>query len=49
MRIKLADGCNGLDIDLPNGWDATVVRPRFTPALSHPRDALRKELGEPAG
>lgn len=45
MRVKLAYGRNGLDVDLPD--DAAVVEPRFVPGLPHPAGALRAALADP--
>jgi lactate racemase len=47
MRIRLAYGKTGLEIDLPDEWDVTVVEPRFVPALSDPQAALREALRVP--
>jgi hypothetical protein len=35
MRINLAYGKTELDIELPDGWDVTVIEPRFIPELLH--------------
>jgi nickel-dependent lactate racemase len=51
MRIKLAYGKSGLEIELPDEWNVTVVEPKYVPALPNPRaelqDALRAPLGAP--
>ncbi len=47
MRIKLAYGKAGLDIDLPDEWDVTMVEPRFVPALADPAVAVAAALRAP--
>jgi lactate racemase len=47
MHINLAYGTNGLEIDLPDGLDVTVVEPRFVPGLPAPQAALRDALRAP--
>ncbi len=47
MRVKLAYGKTGLEIDLPDAWDVTVVEPRFVPALPDPAAALAAALRSP--
>jgi lactate racemase len=49
MRIKLAYGRQGLWIDLPDGWDVTVVEPNFVPGLADPAGALGAGLSTPIG
>lgn len=49
MKIKLAYGKTGLDVDLPVDWNVTVVEPRYVPALPDARDAIRSALHKPIG
>lgn len=52
MRVHLAYGKSGLDIELDSGWNVTVIEPAFVPGLASPgralRDALRSPVGAPA-
>jgi lactate racemase len=47
MRIKLAYGKTGLEVDLPDEWDVTVIEPRFVSAQPSPREALTTALRSP--
>jgi nickel-dependent lactate racemase len=47
MRINLAYGKSGLEIDLPDEWDVTVVEPRFVSPLPDPQASLRQALRSP--
>lgn len=47
MNIKLAYGKTGLQIELPDERDVTVVEPRFLPGLPDPGTALRQALRTP--
>jgi nickel-dependent lactate racemase len=49
MKIHLAYGQTGLEIELPDAWDVTVVEPRFVPGLAEPQAevALREALHAP--
>jgi len=47
MKIKLAYGKNGLDIDLPDDWDVTILEPGFVQGLPDERDAVRAALQLP--
>jgi nickel-dependent lactate racemase len=47
MKIRLAYGKTGLEVELSDGLDVTVVTPRFVPGLSDPGAALREALGSP--
>ncbi len=48
MRVHLAYGKSGLDIDVPAAR-TTIVEPRFVPPLPDPRAALRRALAAPIG
>jgi nickel-dependent lactate racemase len=48
MRIKIAYGREGLDVDLPAG-NVTVVEPSYTPGLPDEAEALREALRTPIG
>jgi nickel-dependent lactate racemase len=47
--VHLAYGKDGLDLDLPDAWNATVIEPRFVPGLPDPAGALRAALAAPIG
>lgn len=49
MRINLAYGKQGLAIELPDGWNVTVIEPRFVPGLPEPRAAMQAALRNPMG
>ena len=46
MKVKLAYGKHGLEINLLDEWSATVVEPRFVPGLPDPTSAIRQALRE---
>ena len=51
MKIRLAYGKTGLEVNLPEGWKVDVVRPKHAEALADQagavRDALRRPIGSP--
>lgn len=47
MLLKLAYGKTGLDLDLNDEWNVTVVEPEFVPGLPDPRSALSAALHTP--
>jgi nickel-dependent lactate racemase len=47
MKIKLAYGKTGLEIELPDELDVTVVEPQYVPSLPDPEAALREALKSP--
>jgi nickel-dependent lactate racemase len=47
MKIRLAYGKTGLEIELPDEWDVTVVEPKFVSALPDPKGALWGALQAP--
>lgn len=49
MDIKLAYGKQGLTLNLPDAWQAQVVRPRFIAGLPDELAAVRGALQEPIG
>ena len=49
MHIKLAYGKTGLEVNLPDTWDVTVVEPRFVPGLRDPHKVIRQALRAPIG
>jgi lactate racemase len=49
MRIKLAYGKTGLDLELPDTLDVTVVEPAFVPGLADPAQTLTASLRSPIG
>jgi nickel-dependent lactate racemase len=49
MRVKLAYGKTGLEVELPDGYDVTLVEPRYVPGLPDPQAALRQALRAPIG
>jgi nickel-dependent lactate racemase len=52
MRIHLAYGADGLELDLPDALHPTMIEPRHRPGLADPvaavRDALRNPIDSPA-
>lgn len=48
MIVELAYGHGQLEVELPDGLDVTVVRPRFAPGLASPGERLREALRRPA-
>lgn len=49
MRVRLAYGRTGLDVHLPDEWNATVIEPRFVRPLPDPAGALQNALRSPIG
>ncbi len=49
MQIKLAYGKQGLMLDLPDDWNATVIEPQYVPGLVDPVGAMRDALRNPIG
>jgi nickel-dependent lactate racemase len=49
MKIQLAYGKNGLEIDLPEDWGATILEPRFLSGLTDEAGAIRAALAAPIG
>ncbi len=49
MKIKLAYGKTGLDVDLPDGVSVTVVEPQFVPAAPDQRGVVAESLRNPIG
>ena len=49
MHIRLAYGKTGLEIDLPDHMDVTVVEPSFVAGLPDPSSALCEALRQPIG
>ena len=47
MRIRLAYGKTGLEVDLPEGLSVTVLEPRYQKGLADPQAALRQALRAP--
>lgn len=47
MRVTLAYGKTGLEIDLPDQLNVTVVEPKYVPALPDQKAALRQALLDP--
>lgn len=47
MEIKLAYGRDGLVVDFPDHWNATVIEPQFVPGLADPARALCEALAAP--
>jgi nickel-dependent lactate racemase len=47
MKIRVAYGKTGLEVDMPDDWDVTVVEPEFVPGLPDPKAALREALQAP--
>ena len=49
MKIQLAYGKTGLELNLPDETNTTVIETRFVAALPDPEQALRKALQSPIG
>jgi len=49
MRIRLAYGRKGLDVELPDKVPVTVIEPEFVPGLKDERAALSEALNSPLG
>ena len=49
MRFKLAYGKTGLDVELPDGVNVTVVEPSFVEALPDQMASVREALRNPVG
>ena len=49
MRVTLAYGKTGLEIDLPDRLNVTVVEPKYVPALPNQKAALKQALLDPIG
>ncbi len=49
MQVKLAYGKTGLDVNLPDDANITLVAPQYVPALPDPADAVRRALQAPIG
>jgi nickel-dependent lactate racemase len=47
MKIQLAYGKTGLEVELDDALDVTVVEPKFVAGLSNPTEALRQALQSP--
>jgi nickel-dependent lactate racemase len=47
MRVKLAYGKTGLDLELADELNVTVVEPKYVSALPDPKAALRQALNQP--
>jgi nickel-dependent lactate racemase len=49
MKVTLAYGRTGLEIDLPDGADVTVVEPEYVDGLPDPVGAVQEALRRPIG
>ena len=49
MRVKLAYGKTGLEVDFPDGVPVTIVEPQFVPASPDPAGAITESLRAPIG
>ncbi len=49
MKIRLAYGKNGLEVNLEDAWNVQVVEPRYLPGLPEPLQVLRQTLQKPTG
>jgi nickel-dependent lactate racemase len=47
MRVHLAYGKQGIDVELDEDWDVTLIEPGFVAALPDPAAAIRKALEKP--
>jgi nickel-dependent lactate racemase len=49
MKVKLAYGKTGLEIELADALNVTVVEPKYVSALPDPKAALQQALNQPIG
>jgi nickel-dependent lactate racemase len=49
MIVTLAYGRAGLEVEIPNEWDVSVIEPAFVPGLPDPESALCQALQSPTG
>jgi nickel-dependent lactate racemase len=49
MKVKLAYGKTGLEINIPDGVPVTIVEPAFVPAIPDPMGAITASLRAPIG
>jgi nickel-dependent lactate racemase len=49
MKVHLAYGRNGLDLQLDDNWDVKVIEPLYVPGLEDPQCALQDALRAPIG
>lgn len=49
MKVKLAYGKTGLEVDIPDGVPVTTVEPSFVPASPDPTGAVTASLRKPIG
>jgi nickel-dependent lactate racemase len=49
MRVHLAYGRTGLDVDLPDSHPTQILRPAFAPGLADETAALKQALRQPLG
>jgi nickel-dependent lactate racemase len=49
MQTKLAYGKQGLQLDLPDDWNVTVIEPQYVAGLPNPRGAMQAALRHPIG
>jgi len=47
MKIKLAYGQTGLEFDLPNEANVTIIEPKYVDGLPDPAEAIRSALHQP--
>ena len=47
MKVHLAYGREGLEIDLADDWNVQVLSPAYTPGLADPAGAVREALRHP--
>ena len=47
MRIRLAYGKQGLQIDLPDGLHVDIIEPKYAAGLADPAQAIRQALRDP--
>jgi nickel-dependent lactate racemase len=49
MQVRLAYGKTGLDVNLPDAWNVTIIEPKYIPGLPEPRRAVIEALRTPLG
>ena len=49
MKITMNYGREGLELDLPDSWDITLINKKTMPVAPNPQKAVQRALGEPVG
>ena len=49
MKVNLAYGKSGLDVDLPDNFHVDVITPQYVNSNKNPLEAIRHALNDPIG